>query len=120
MADGLLVNLSGAYTDADEVTGENRERAVRVPRVQAVLSFAYQASARFSLALGMRRVRGVLDIGAVELDDYTLINMRGRYKLTDATEIYARIENTTDETYETVKNYATPGRAGYVGVAMRF
>ena len=40
--------------------------------------------------------------------------------VTDHFELQARIENLTDEKYETIFRYGTPGRASYVGVRFSY
>ncbi len=51
-------------------------------------------------------------------DDYALVNLAGSYNVTDNLEIFGRIENVTDEEYEEVRGFGTPGVAGYVGVKL--
>ena len=50
------------------------------------------------------------------LDSYTLVNVSARYDLTDAIQIYGRIDNLFDEEYEESWSYATPGLSGYLGL----
>jgi vitamin B12 transporter len=54
------------------------------------------------------------------LKSYTLVDMRASYPLTDDLELYGRIENLTDQHYETVYQYGTLGRAAYGGVRVTF
>lgn len=54
------------------------------------------------------------------LDEYTLVRLAGAYRLTDWLQVFGRIENALNEQYEEVFSYATPGRAGYVGVRATF
>ena len=56
----------------------------------------------------------------VRLHGYTLVNMDATYDLTDHVQIFGRVENQLDAHYEEVYSFATPGRAGYGGVRMRF
>ncbi len=57
---------------------------------------------------------------AIVLKGYTLIDLRASYPLRDNLELYGRIENLTDERYETTYQYGTLGRAGYAGVRLSF
>ncbi len=56
----------------------------------------------------------------VELDDYTLVNLNARVKLTDTVSAFARAENLLDEEYEQVFSFVSPGRSAVVGVEARF
>ncbi|WP_250645325.1 TonB-dependent receptor domain-containing protein [Porphyrobacter sp. HT-58-2] len=56
----------------------------------------------------------------VQLDDYTLVNLNARVKLTDQLNAFARVENLLDERYEQVFSFVSPGRSAVVGVEARF
>lgn len=56
----------------------------------------------------------------VKLHDFTLVNLSGTYRLTRRVELYGRVENLADETYQEIYSFATPGRAAYGGVRLRF
>ena len=77
-------------------------------------------SERLNIGAMVKQVQGVVDVSAVELDDYTLLNLNAAYQISEAVKAYARIENATDEDYETVSGYGAPGRAAYIGVTTQF
>lgn len=54
------------------------------------------------------------------LEPYALGTLRARLPVSEAIELYGRIENVTDETYQTVAGYGTPGRSAYLGARARF
>jgi vitamin B12 transporter len=54
------------------------------------------------------------------LKSYTLLDLRVSYPLRDNIELYGRVENLTDQHYETTFQYGTLGRAGYAGVRLSF
>lgn len=56
----------------------------------------------------------------VQLDDYTLVNLNARVKLTDRLNGFARVDNLLGETYEQVFSFVSPGRSAAVGVEARF
>lgn len=56
----------------------------------------------------------------VALDAFTLVTLAGSYRVTDALELYARVENATDESYEEVLGFRSPGRLGVVGARWSF
>jgi len=56
----------------------------------------------------------------VRLDDYTLINLNARVRLTDQLSAFARVDNLLGERYEQVFSFVSPGRSAAVGVEARF
>ncbi len=56
----------------------------------------------------------------VTLNSYTLVNLNATYRVTKQLEVFGRVENLLDRTYFEVYSFATPGRAGYGGVRVRF
>ena len=56
----------------------------------------------------------------VQLDDYTLVNLNARARLTDQISAFARVENLLGETYEQVFSFVAPGRSAVVGIEARF
>ncbi len=56
----------------------------------------------------------------VETGKYTVVNMTANYKLNADLEVYGKVENLTDEEYQTVYGYATSPRAFYAGVRAKF
>ena len=57
---------------------------------------------------------------AQRLDDYTLVDLRAEYALTDAVKLFARAENVFDEHYMTAYRYGSLGRSIYAGIRGRF
>jgi vitamin B12 transporter len=57
---------------------------------------------------------------AQRLDDYTLVDLRAEYALTDAVKLFARAENVFDEQYMTAYRYGSLGRSIYAGIRGRF
>jgi vitamin B12 transporter len=56
----------------------------------------------------------------VSLPEYVLINLNAEYKLSPNISVFGRVENLLNEDYEEVFSFATPGRAAYGGVRVRF
>jgi vitamin B12 transporter len=56
----------------------------------------------------------------VSLRAYTLVNLGGTWKLNERTELFARVENLFDQSYQEVFSFAAAGRAAYGGVRVRF
>jgi vitamin B12 transporter len=58
--------------------------------------------------------------GVARLDDFSLVTVSGSYALTDAIEVFGRIENALDQRYQEVYTYNTVGIGAYAGVRLRF
>ena len=56
----------------------------------------------------------------VQTGEYTLVNLTADYQVTKAFQVYGKIENLTDETYQTVYGYASSPRAFYAGIKAKF
>jgi vitamin B12 transporter len=56
------------------------------------------------------------DWGGVILESYALVNLAGAWKIGEAVQLQARIENLTDVEYEHADGYGTMGRSAYLGV----
>ena len=54
----------------------------------------------------------------VDLGAYTLIHCAARLRLSERFQLTGRIENLSDQHYEDVFGYATPGRRAFVGLRM--
>jgi len=125
---GLSVNLAYTWLDAsedDKAGGSSDE--IRRPRHigSANLNWNF-AGDRANLNLNIDYNGEQDDIffpplppyqQRVQLDDFTLVTLAASYRLTDAVRLFARVENALDEDYEEVFGYATPGRAGVVGIS---
>jgi vitamin B12 transporter len=76
------------------------------------------------LALGadLRMVGDSFDdaYGSSRIDGHALVTLRAAVPVAGAVELYGRIENLTDQRYETATGYGVPGRSAYVGVRGRF
>jgi len=56
----------------------------------------------------------------VDMRAYTLVNFNLTYNVTEKVQLYGRVENLLDRKYQEVFTFATPGRAAYGGVRLRF
>jgi vitamin B12 transporter len=112
--------LSGNYTYNDTENAEGLPR-LRVPEQLANVGLSYRPwEGRLDIHLFLRVARDAVDGGGVELDDYELLNLTASYRLLESLEIYARVENLTDEDYQEVPTFNTSGRAGYAGLRFTF
>jgi len=54
------------------------------------------------------------------LKSYVLTDVRIAYPINDSLEVYGRVENLFDQSYETLYRYGTLGRGAFAGVRARF
>ncbi|MEO6186092.1 MAG: TonB-dependent receptor [Steroidobacteraceae bacterium] len=118
--------VAAAYTDLN--ARENLVREVRRPATIASVNVGWRsAPGQLGTNLTVRYNGRMLDsnftgVGPspVALSSYTLVNLGVDWKFSDSTQLYGRIENLLDADYEEVYTYATPGRAAYLGVRVKF
>jgi vitamin B12 transporter len=58
----------------------------------------------------------VYPTATVRLGGYTLFDLRASCPVTDKLELYARVDNVTNKSYETIYQYGTWGRTAFIGV----
>jgi len=136
-ARGAEVELSVAPTSALLFTANytftsalNRERTdpnfgnrlARRPRDTVNVTGDYRWPFGLSTGATISHVSGSFDNAAnsVRLGGYVLVDIRAAMPLTDAIELYGRIENLFDERYQTAAGYGQLGRAATAGVRLRY
>jgi vitamin B12 transporter len=115
-----------SYLDAEE----NGVEEVRRPRHIASAALTWTAPGDAASATLVVRHNGATPDVAftdpsfvpvrVQLDDYTLVNLNARAKLSDSLDAFARVENLLGERYEQVFSFVSPGRSAVVGLEARF
>jgi vitamin B12 transporter len=70
---------------------------------------------KFSVGSSIRYASKSPDFG-VDLDSYTVIDLRAAYKFNDHWKLSAKIENAADEEYQIVNGYNTPEASGYITI----
>ncbi|AXB80208.1 TonB-dependent siderophore receptor [Novosphingobium sp. P6W] len=109
---------------------ENDVTEVRRPRhVGSVNATVFSNDKRFAGTLTMRYNGRQTDVAytdpsyvpvRVSLKEYVLVNFNADYKVTESISVFGRVENLTNEDYEEVFSFATPGRAVYGGLKAKF
>lgn len=115
--DSFGITANYTYTDARQPNGT---RLTRVPRHDAFLGLAGALTQDIRYDLGIQHVAGRPAEFGTPFRDYTVANATLRYGVTDKADLYLRIDNLFNRTYQEVANYKTSGRAFYLGVASRF
>lgn len=107
-----------SYTYVDATDGDGAE-LVRVPRHSGDMTLTLRPDRPFSGSLMLRYNGAEQDAGG-EIDGWVRVDVAGRYRLSPAVELFARVENLFDEQYQQVLGYGTPGLSGYFGASLRF
>ena len=122
------LSLSYTYTDSEDPNGEEVRRPEHIAslsggktvlddRLRLTASVIYNGEQRDT------DFRNFFTNGfaaeMTDLDSYVLVNIGAQYQVTDAIEVYARLENLFDDDYEEVIGYATPGRTVLGGIRVR-
>ena len=119
----LSLQANYTYTNAIDRSGANfgRRLALR-PEHSASALADYRWAFWLTAGVTVTYVGASFDDRANSrvLGDYVLADLRAAYPVTRRVELYGRIENLLDERYETTSQYGQPGRAGYVGVRLRY
>jgi len=119
-------SLDAAYTHLD--AKENHVKEIRRAPTIASANLTWRAPAdRGSATLTVRYNGDMTDSDfsafparTVTLKSFTLVNLAGAWNVTDHVEVFGRVENLTDESYQEVYGFNTAGRAAYAGVRARF
>lgn len=95
----------------------------RRPRQLASVSADWQSPlAGLKLGADLRLAGDSFDDAGnfVRLDGYGLVTLRASVPLGERFELYGRIENVTDQHYQTAAGYGSYGRSAYAGVRARW
>ncbi|WP_420241743.1 TonB-dependent receptor plug domain-containing protein [Roseiterribacter gracilis] len=123
--DPLTITANYTYTEAkDRSPGSatfGRELSRRPRRTaNATVSYDWPFAVTTSVAVryGGRSFDNATNL--TRLEAYTLLDLRASWQVTANVELYGRVENVTNETYETTFRNGTLGRTGYVGARLTF
>jgi len=120
------LDLDGDYTwthTENDAPGANHGKDLsRRPEHQANLTVSHAFGFGLTTSGTVSYVGESFDnpANSFRLKAYTLVSLRAAWPVTPLIEVYGRVENVLDETYQTTRNYGEPGRAAYLGVRARF
>jgi vitamin B12 transporter len=126
--DGLRISANYTYLDAkdQQISGGAQLRETRRPKHTANLAADWsldRLTVGGSLAYVGKHDDRDFDLGfsgpIVTLHDYVLAGARIAYRVTEAIELFGRVENAGDAHYQDVVGYATPGRTFHAGARVR-
>jgi vitamin B12 transporter len=110
----LLANWTN--NDTDSATNEPR---LRRPKNLGNIGLRYE-SARLGFIANYRLARDSIDVGAIALDDYEVLDLSASYDASETWQVYGRVQNATDEAYQEAIGYRSAERSIYGGVRRRF
>ena len=116
----VLGNLT--WNDTEDTSGAQR---IRRPEWFGNLGLRFTAAdEKFRVLGNLRTARDAVDeifgIGRVPLEDHVVLDLTASFAVTDALEVYGRVENAFDEKYQEIAGFRTGGSAGYAGARFRF
>jgi len=120
------LKLDGNYSwivSEDRSPGNNFGKWLpRRPRDTANASVSYDFDFGLGLGVAVRWSGKSFDnvTNSTRLDDYTLVDLRAEYALSESVKLFARAENIFDEEYMTAYRYGSLGRSIYAGIRGRF
>jgi vitamin B12 transporter len=124
--DDLLFNIN--YTKLFNAEDKEGEALLRRATDTLNASIDYYGISKLHLGVDASYVGDRTDIifnpdfttSQAQTGNYTLVNFTADYQITDSMQVYGKIENLTDELYQSVYGYATSPRGFYVGVRAKF
>lgn len=122
--DQLSVRANYSYVDSEkrEDGAVDFVRHLRRPVHSLNASIDWQASGKLKLGADLRLASDSRDGfgGSVRMDGYALVGVRAGYEISDAIELYGRVENLFDTEYQTVAGYKAYGRNAHFGLRAKF
>ncbi len=117
------------YTHTDATNGDTGAALLRRPEHAVSASLSWQASERLTLSTRLTHTGERLDVtydddgffvsGSGEVDSYQLLDISGQFDIRDDVQLFARIANAFDETYEQPAAFAGAPRTVSVGIRWR-
>ncbi len=122
-SDNLTMTASYTLTDAKDRT--TNTALLRRPKHSINASVDWTAATWLKLGASVQTISDSRDLDFVtfsptSLDGYTLATIRAAMPIGERFEIYGRVENVTNATYETVSGYGAARRNAHVGVRAKF
>jgi len=116
-------SVRAAFTYLDTTNRITGRQLARRPSQALTTSFDWRTPLN-DLALGadLRLVGDRFDNAAnsVPLDGYAVVTLRASMPVGEHLELFGRVENVTDESYQTVAGYGSYGRSAYGGVRIKW
>ena len=122
---GPAVELRADHTYVLAENAQTGGELLRRPKHKTSLTGHWRPSEAAGFDLGVLHVGSRLDIDTVtfankRMESYTVVNLAGRYALSETWTFSARIDNLLDRDYEDPDGFQRPGVGAYAGVKARF
>ena len=122
--DGLTLQAQYSWIDARNRTAGSANLGnvlARRPADSVSVVADYVAPGGWSVGATVAHVSESFDDAANRrrIPGHVTADIRGSFAITDRIELYGRVTNLFDETYETVSFYGQPGRQAFVGLRAR-
>jgi vitamin B12 transporter len=121
-----LSQIETGYTRTDSRDTKTGEALLRRPKHKFDLKLSGRLYGLADIHVSLTHVseREDLDFSRwpairTALEEYTLVNGALSFELSSCTQIFFRLENILDKSYELVKGYGTPGFSLYGGIKLR-
>jgi len=115
--DALLLTANYTYTSAKDRTTDTQ--LIRRPKHKAYAALTWDVTEEISTNISVTHNGQIIDTAGL-VDDWTVVDLRASYQLTEAIELYGRVNNLFDADYQQITGYGTPGIASYFGVKFNF
>lgn len=112
------VNASLAYTLTDAIDLQTRSPLLRIPRHKATAVVDWSPTEALQLSASVIVNGREADVPAANRA-FARLDLRAAWRLSEALELYGRIENATDAEYQDVSGYGEPGLSAFGGLRVR-
>lgn len=113
--------LNAGYTYTESRNNTTGQILARRPKHQGNLGVGWTPLEHLSADASLRAVGRQFDSATGRsLGGFATLDLRLAYDLTEAVQVYGRVENLADKTYQEVDTYGTYGRMGFVGLKAVF
>ena len=117
LTEAVRLDGSYTYTEGDNPSGLSGGNAwnLEFPTHDISATLSGDITQRLSGSVSLQRA-----MDRPTLDDYSVVNAKVGYALSDEAEAYLRVDNLLDAEYQTQSGYGTSDRAVYVGLRAQF
>ena len=109
-------DVSASLTLQDPVDESTGQQLLRRSERLAAGSVSHDLGAGWRLGLALRHVGSRPDAGGITLAAYTVADVTAQWQFSRNGQVFARIENLGDVTYQTAAGYNQPPRGAFVGL----